>query len=234
MSNSTHRLRFNFWLNMEKPEEELIADKIEGLKNERSFSSVIRDGIRLICDLREGKLDVLFELFPWVKAEFMEYMRELGGETLPEQLIKADAQHIKSERVWLEAEQNRMEQERAWEQRRFDETQKVLEAERQAIEEERRRMEAERMANQTAIQKQLNRLEELLLSQGNQPLDRPAIQPASKSSPKQLNVPKFTTPTFDDDAEDSLLEVKQDVNAGKRATQNFLRSLMSLNESASQ
>ena len=67
--NTPHRIRFNFWLNLDKPDESEIADKIELLKNERSFTSTIRDGIRLIVDLRKGNTDVLFELFPLMKAK---------------------------------------------------------------------------------------------------------------------------------------------------------------------
>ena len=37
----------------------------------------MRDGIRLVSDLRNGNLDVLFELFPWVRAEFLEYMASM-------------------------------------------------------------------------------------------------------------------------------------------------------------
>ena len=65
------RLRFTFWLDMLDHEEQALAEKIETLKTQRTFAKTIRDGIRLICDLRAGKLDVLFELFPWVKAEFL-------------------------------------------------------------------------------------------------------------------------------------------------------------------
>lgn len=64
-----YRLRFTFWLDMLKPDELVLADQVELLKNERSFASAIRDGLRLIVDLRKGKTDVLFELFPWVKNE---------------------------------------------------------------------------------------------------------------------------------------------------------------------
>ena len=77
MPSKRFRLRQTFWLNLLKPEEAELADTIEILKNERSFAKVIRDGIRLVNDLRKGKLDVLFELFPWVRAEFLEYMRAL-------------------------------------------------------------------------------------------------------------------------------------------------------------
>ena len=68
MSKSDYRIRFEFWLNMDKPEEENIADLIERLKNKRLFSRAIRDGLRLFWDLYQGKTDVLFELFPHLEA----------------------------------------------------------------------------------------------------------------------------------------------------------------------
>lgn len=43
---------------------------IEYCKKTRQFASVIRDGIRLIWSLREGNLDVLFELFPHLQRQF--------------------------------------------------------------------------------------------------------------------------------------------------------------------
>ena len=63
-----YRLMYRFWLDVTKPNEESIADQIELLKNERSFTATIRDGIRLICDLKDGKTDVLCELFPQFKT----------------------------------------------------------------------------------------------------------------------------------------------------------------------
>jgi len=72
MSRSTkrrHRLMYNFWLDINKPEEEVIADNIEHLKSSRSFAKSVRDGIRLICELKQGKTDFLFQLFPWLRAE---------------------------------------------------------------------------------------------------------------------------------------------------------------------
>ena len=65
----SYRLMYRFWLDMEKPDEEFIADKIEWLKNTRQFTATIRNGIRLICDLKQGKYDVLFELFPHLKNQ---------------------------------------------------------------------------------------------------------------------------------------------------------------------
>lgn len=65
------RYKFNFWLDCNKDDELLLAEQVDQLKRERLFTRTIRDGIRLIADLRAGRLDVLFELFPWVRAEFM-------------------------------------------------------------------------------------------------------------------------------------------------------------------
>lgn len=99
-----YRLMFRFWLDLEKEEEAKIADTIELLKNQRLFSSTIRNGIRLINDLRKGKLDVLFELFPWVQAEFMHYITELQATpTETEEIIQPAVQqqtvhpHIQSQ-----------------------------------------------------------------------------------------------------------------------------------------
>jgi hypothetical protein len=242
-----YRPRFNFWLNMDKPEEKLIANKIKALKLETLFTATIRDGIRLVCDLRDGKLDVLFELFPWVRAEFLQYMREVTVEALPEPSPEnLPNQQLENERAWLDAEQERLEQERAWQERRLAEAQKALESERRNIEQERQRIEAERTEHQTSIQKQLARMEALLLSQGHQPIERPIAetnhhpnavnQPPNRSGrPKQLVVPQFTAPpSADDDDDEDLLEWKKDESAAMRTTQNFLRSVMGLTDETKQ
>jgi hypothetical protein len=66
MSIFRWRLRFTFWLDLNKPDEAEIAEHITELKEKRSFASTIRDGIRLVYDLRHGRTEVLQELFPWV------------------------------------------------------------------------------------------------------------------------------------------------------------------------
>lgn len=63
------RRLFPFQLDVNKPEEQELAETIDDLKARRAFSKTVRDGIRLICDLRAGRLDVLFELFPWIQAQ---------------------------------------------------------------------------------------------------------------------------------------------------------------------
>ena len=60
-------MKFTFWLDATKADEDELIDQIEILKQQRLFAKTIRDGIRLICDLRAGQVDVLFELFPWVE-----------------------------------------------------------------------------------------------------------------------------------------------------------------------
>lgn len=74
MATQRYRMRFDFQLNVNKEDEYAIAEQITMLKQQGLYSKTVRDGIRLVSDLRDGKLDVLFELFPWVRAEFLEYM----------------------------------------------------------------------------------------------------------------------------------------------------------------
>jgi hypothetical protein len=61
------RLQFKFWLDVNKPDEEALAVLCEDLKRRGLYTKTIRDGINLVEDLRNGHLDVLFALYPWVK-----------------------------------------------------------------------------------------------------------------------------------------------------------------------
>jgi hypothetical protein len=74
-----YRLQFKFWLDVSKLDEESIADIIEKLKNARKYSAAIRDGLRLIWDLSQGKTDVLLELFPFVKTALASGANDNGG-----------------------------------------------------------------------------------------------------------------------------------------------------------
>lgn len=69
MATKRFRLKFMFWLDMGKSDEAELAEEIEALKEHRLFSETIRDGIRLICDLRSGRTDRLFVMFPWIAGE---------------------------------------------------------------------------------------------------------------------------------------------------------------------
>lgn len=71
------RLRFTFWLDLNKPDENAIAELIATLKEKNLFVKTVRDGIRLICDLRAGQLDTLFELFPWVQEALIKQTTDM-------------------------------------------------------------------------------------------------------------------------------------------------------------
>lgn len=97
MGQKRYRMRFDFQLNVANPDEYAIAETIAWLKAGKLYSKTIRDGIRLITDLRAGSLAVLFELFPWVQAEFLEYMASIQppkSDTeveLQQQLLRIEA-----------------------------------------------------------------------------------------------------------------------------------------------
>ena len=85
------RLRFTFWLDLHKAGEAELAETIDGLKHERSFASTIRDGIRLVCDLRAGRVDVLCELFPWVQEALQPVSTAPVDARLQEQIARLEA-----------------------------------------------------------------------------------------------------------------------------------------------
>ncbi len=62
------RKQQKFWLDADKPDEQTLIDACEDLKGRKMFAKVVRDGLRLMLDLRQGKTDVLHELFPWTKT----------------------------------------------------------------------------------------------------------------------------------------------------------------------
>jgi hypothetical protein len=83
------RLRFTFWLDMQKADEAALAETVEILKQNRSFVATIRDGIRLICDLKAGQTEVLFELFPWVR-EAIQPAAATTEQRLQEQISRLE------------------------------------------------------------------------------------------------------------------------------------------------
>lgn len=148
------RYRFSFWLDCKKDDELLLAETVDNLKRNRSFTATIRDGIRLISDLRAGQLDVLFELFPWVRAEFLD--------------------HIQPAQSGAEIE----------------------------------------------MQRRLERMESLLLAQGNTPIS------GNSGVGKSLLGGPVTPPVYDEDDTDLLAVKKSTVNSA----QNFLDAVMSLKQ----
>jgi hypothetical protein len=64
------RMRFTFWLDLLKTDEADLAALIEQYKEARAFVGAIRDGLRLISDLKQGRVGVLLEIAPWVQEYF--------------------------------------------------------------------------------------------------------------------------------------------------------------------
>lgn len=74
-----HRLEHRFWLNQDVAKQMHLIDILREAKSRRKYHSMIRDGIRLVHDLQNGRLDVLLELFPWIMVYFEERAAQRGG-----------------------------------------------------------------------------------------------------------------------------------------------------------
>jgi hypothetical protein len=66
-----YRTQHRFWLDTNRQDERDLAEYIAALKEKRTFVSTLRDALRLIRDLRQGRVEVLLKLFPWVADYFM-------------------------------------------------------------------------------------------------------------------------------------------------------------------
>ena len=86
MAAKRFRLKFTFWLDATKDDEYELIEQIDELKDNRLFSQTIRDGIRLISDLRAGRTDTLFALFPWLIAELPTPVQGRGDLVLEQQI----------------------------------------------------------------------------------------------------------------------------------------------------
>jgi hypothetical protein len=71
------RMRFVFWLDLCQEGEADLAEYIDELKEQRKFVTTIKQGLRLIRDLRAGDIDVLLELFPEIKSKLQPDSTEL-------------------------------------------------------------------------------------------------------------------------------------------------------------
>lgn len=79
------RLKFMFWLDLTKDDEYELAEQIEILKQQRRFVETIRDGIRLVVDLRAGRTDRLFAMFPWLVGE-IDRQADANAQTIQQEL----------------------------------------------------------------------------------------------------------------------------------------------------
>jgi hypothetical protein len=108
MTSNRFRLRQTFWLDLNKAEEEELADQIELLKSKRTFARTVRQGIKLICELREKKVDLLLTLFPFV-LEIVAKRFQKEREELDEYRLFLEQEYIRLEQEkWLLQEERRL------------------------------------------------------------------------------------------------------------------------------
>ena len=163
MSTTRFRLQYKFWLDLNKAEESELADIIADLKQERTFSRVVRDGIRLMVSLMQGRLDLLLALFPGVEDAFYARFQEQQPD------------------------------------------------------------------KDSTLQAQLERLEALLLAQGNTPITGlSAARNTPNIGPKSLAVPSVPGPSID--PEDSLHLVVRKAQSDDQSARNFLDSAFALQQ----
>ncbi len=163
MAGPRSRRLFKFWLNIFNDTDYAIAEYLEFAKRRREYTGIIRDGIRLILSLRQGRTDVLFEIFPWMNAEI---------PSLPPS--------------------------------------------------------ASLSSHNPDLQRQLERLEQIILQQGAIPVDtslRSSYQ--TNSGPKALDVPRFDLPLIEDDEDDTVV-LKHDTSTNSAT--NFINSMLSLQQ----
>ena len=84
------RYQFKFWLDCERDDELMLAEAIDDLKRRRSFVATVRDGIRLILDLRAGRLELLLVLFPWVETELTARAAATEAARMGQQLTRLE------------------------------------------------------------------------------------------------------------------------------------------------
>lgn len=61
------RRQWRFWLTLSNVEDEQLNRFCEWASEQRKLTQFICDGLRLVGTLREGRIDVLLELFPFVQ-----------------------------------------------------------------------------------------------------------------------------------------------------------------------
>lgn len=76
------RKRYEFWLDLNAPQELELAEVIDELKQRRGYASAIRQGLQIVWELRQRKTDTLLKLFPFLVEQ------GLKPEPSPEELLR--------------------------------------------------------------------------------------------------------------------------------------------------
>ncbi len=89
------RRQYKFWLNLVSDHEYAIAEQIEFLKRSRLFVGAVRDGLRLLISLRQGRADVLRELFPNIEEILGLSKIEPPPSSTPDNDIRGELEELK-------------------------------------------------------------------------------------------------------------------------------------------
>lgn len=102
-AQTRYRVMHKFWLDLKKDNEDQLDERIHELKVKRTFVKTIRDALRLFFDLKHGRVDVLFELFPFVKAELLVeiHPQKTAGELELQHQLERLEKLLTSERAVL-------------------------------------------------------------------------------------------------------------------------------------
>lgn len=106
------RERIDFFIDLRKTEDFELGELIHELKSKRKFSDTVKKGILLIVDLNKGSLEVLFEMFPWVRAKFLELV--LGDVTAQFEGVLVKAALAQQQGADSEASQSASERQMAF------------------------------------------------------------------------------------------------------------------------
>lgn len=236
------RKRFTFWLNDEKSDESALIGQVDHLKQKRSFSKTIRDGIRLITSLSSGSMDVLFELFPFVRAEFLQYVESLqiNSENGEKKTLTAQNENLQKRVIELETENATLRE-------RNIGLQAVLAEDDQHIAELEAELDKQTSHDTSAIEAKIDRLEKLLIQQGYKPEQPQSTKSSQNSGVGLKGAPtgasggiglkglssansQLSAPIFDDDDLPEL-NITKSKDAGTNANKNLINGLLGLQNS---
>jgi hypothetical protein len=213
------RRMVKFHLDISRDDDYELQKQIVQWKQGSQFLPMIRKAFWLLISLMTGSIELLAEYFPGIiEAIRIDAIADMEARNLALQsIIDQQEGHI-------------------------------AELERQLSTRQTAQPEL------SPLQAQLNRVEALLLAQGKpviqdapntremvhnegKPVGLKALQPVAAAGsgqpgPKQLAGASkpLPGPVIDDESDEDLLIITKDLQAGKRATENFLRSLMDLTE----
>jgi hypothetical protein len=205
-SDTRNRIQFRFWLDSKKSDENQLIGDLNHFKSKRKFADTIRRALSLFFALMLGDVSLLKEYFPGVV-----------------QAIQNEA------RTDLEAENARLRERLLGLQGVIDENEDYI----QELEADLDKKQPS-TPQDNAIQAQLDRLEDLLLSQGYRP-ETPTQAPENRVNSgvglKGLSnsLPTFSAPQFDDDDLDDdnfVLDIRKDTSGN--SSLNFINAMKGL------